>query len=115
VAGATTDPHGQFSLSLDVGDFSIAIQPPAQSALPWFVDPSLHVDPASAPMGAFQVPLPVPVSGIVYDPGRAPLAGAIVRAFASGPDGTSVVEVGETRTTDSGEYRLLLPAHFGSQ
>lgn len=122
-ASNVTDAEGATLLDLDPGLYDLWVRPPETSWLPWFVQPRTLIPtptPVTRPVTVdLSVPLPWLLGGRAYDANGAPLANALVRAYAGiRSDGKeapptspgSVVQVAETHTSPDGRYKLLLPS-----
>ncbi len=117
-----TDGTGSFALTVDSGSFDLAVQPRADSALPWLVRSRLKIP--NGGLGTMTVSFPVPVSGVLRDPKGNPVQQALLRVYAPlGPSGATVpapsldapgvqgvLQVAEARTDENGQFRILLPA-----
>jgi hypothetical protein len=130
----TVGADGAFSMLADPGDFDISVRPPADSGFAWLVTHYPVRQPTSEPavLGGLKMPYPVPYTGrvTVNDPngGREGkgsidgLAQALIRAFiyldekgAYIDDPTraaSVLQIGETRANQNGDFELLIPANL---
>lgn len=112
---------GLFNLNVDPGVFDLSVQPPDGTGFAWLVRPSVQVGTATEDMQHMTAPLPVVYSGTVtVDRVRVP--GALVRAYiyldksqgyVPGLDqAASMLQIAETRATDNGTFKLLLPSHL---
>jgi hypothetical protein len=106
------DGNGSFQIDLDPGAYNVSARPPEGSGFPWSIHPNVSVGAGSDPLNV-QVPYAIPVDGIVTDAGGQAVRNAILRAYAPLPDGSGTIQVGETRTDETGHYLLLLPPGFG--
>jgi hypothetical protein len=115
-ASSSLTADGTFGLWLDPGTFDMSLRSPASSNYAWWVSVTRPIaqSPAEEPIVLENVRLaiPVPLEGQMSEPSGLPLRNAVVRAYAQVPGGTSVAQVGETRTDEMGHYRLGLPIDF---
>jgi hypothetical protein len=128
---ATVDSQGRFDVQADPGVFDISVRPPEASGFPWYVASNVVVPPAppgnaALDLGSPILPLPVPYRGQVSVPlaenMTRPVAEALLRAYVYlDEDGkytgdptraVSVVQVGETRADELGNFELLIPAYL---
>jgi hypothetical protein len=112
----TTDANGLFTLRLDTGAYDVTVRPPSGSRFPWVVSPdwAFH-DSDSEQHGAFVLPAPVPLRGLVHGLDGSPLSGAELKAYILVDDAagdTRAIEVGRAVTGLEGTYELLLPPHL---
>lgn len=116
---ALADDRGGFVVPADPGSFDLSVRPSHEgSGFPWLVRSRLtvHEGVAATDIGVLTVAYPAILAGAVFGPDGKPVSGASVRAWlpvtdastADGFEGT-VVEIGETTTAASGDYRLSLP------
>jgi hypothetical protein len=127
-ASVTLGERGSFSVALDPGTFDLSLRPKDGSNFAWWVAPGVTL---SAPTDADDVmslsprlPLPVAIEGVMRAPADATetnpsptkrgLSNASVQVYARAPKGSAVTRVAETRTDANGQYRLSLPATFGT-
>jgi hypothetical protein len=110
---------GRFALPLDPGDYDLSLRAPESSNFAWWIRSEVHIGaPGSTdaiPAQVARLPYPVPLEGVITVPdaaGPRVLRGAAVRAYAKGPTGNGVAKVGDTRTDETGHYRLRLPPSF---
>jgi len=112
-SASDTDATGRFDVRLDLGAYDLYVKPPAASAFPWVVAPSVEVSMLGETMAAsYPLPLPVPVRGVVTTFAGAPLDAAEVRAHAIVTDaaGTRAIVIATATTEVDGTYELLLPS-----
>ena len=118
----------QFTLPLDMGRFDVSLRPPA--GLPWLVSPAHQVSSGTNTLPGWTMPLPVPWSGTLLVPTKAPAASlnsaqlpwAVMRVYAliddtfgvvSAPNqATAIVQIAEARAQADGSFQLELPDQF---
>ncbi len=131
------DASGRFALSLDPGRFNISLRAPDSLGFGWYVRPGVLVGAEERDLGRISLPAPSVVSGsttAVYTvldrdtkevtPVTRPLPYASVRAYAyldanfaytsDREAAVSVVKVAETRSDDTGAFRLLIPSSLAA-
>ena len=120
----TVDGNGYFAFNSDPGTFDIAVQPSPGTGFGWAVLPGADITTASAGLNldALTIPFPLSYSGTVTVPGsesRRPVPGALIRTYiylrgreytADPSLADSVVQIGEARANETGEFRVLIPA-----
>jgi hypothetical protein len=113
---ATTDGDGKFTLLVDSGSSDLTVVAGAGSSFPWLVRPRLTVQTASE-LASLMISSPALLSGVVADPGNAPVADAEINAWfpvrdPAAPGGLTgvAVKIGTTSTDASGGYSLVLPS-----
>lgn len=121
------DGHGGFEFTADPGTFNLFVQPDPSTRFGWYIRPQFQVDARAAVVSIGTLPVPqarrhVGTVVIASPPNEdvPAVSNALVRAFvyitregeysATLPDDGSVIQVAETRTNDSGEFELLIPA-----
>jgi hypothetical protein len=107
-----SDERGQFAVPCDVGYFDIVTRAPEGSGYASVYSANRYID-RDLPVGAYVLPPPVLVSGVVSVAGQAAPgaridAYALVRALGS-PGARRGVQVGSAVADESGRYTLLLP------
>ncbi len=126
---ASVQGNGDFALHVDSGTLDFSVRPQASTGFGWLVMPNLGVGtmPATSSgltLGEQVVPLPVSYTGQLTVPGttadlRKAVPGALIRTFiymsagaytAESPQADSVLQIGETRSDDKGNFELLIPA-----
>ncbi len=121
--GTISDGGGYFQVRTDPGTFDIWARPEVGSGFAWFVRPSVTVGiSGELDLGTLVAPLPVEYRGTMKSADTQTFVpSALIRAYAyvrsnehtNDPSvATSLVQVAETRTNESGEFQLLLPASF---
>lgn len=121
------DDSGAFEVPVDPGHYDITVRPAQGSGYPWAVRASTKITQGGGVywLNEIEVRNPVTYSGRVTVPGpstnspRVAMPGALLRFYVlfdasdqladPGVAAVSAVEIGQTRTDTSGEYRLLLP------
>jgi hypothetical protein len=122
----TVDSGGGFKVKVDTGSYDFSVRPRASSGYAWLVIPGLPVADASNGVGlnTLNLPLPLTYHGTLTVPGATPdmltpVPGASISAFiymkagaytADDANADSVLEIGETRSDDTGGFDLLIPA-----
>lgn len=122
----SVDVGGAFSLRADSGTFNISVRPLPSTGFGWLVLPNVPVGtaPAGTDLGKLIAPPPVSYRGTVTGPvGRTSLrtrvSGALIRAYVymkgdsyttDDASADSVLQVAETRSDDSGNFEVLIPA-----
>jgi hypothetical protein len=120
------DERGSFSFTADPGTFHFFIQPDSSTRFGWYVRPVLNVDQRDEELSIGSVVLPFSRSwgGRVFvGPrvmGRPVVANALIRAYvyvtpegeysATVPRNGALIQVAETRSNDTGDFELLIPA-----
>lgn len=115
-ASALPDPSGGFTLGVDSGQFDFSVRPRDGSLYPWLVRPRI----SSSDLGTLVTAFPAVLAGTIRDPSGSGVAAATVRAWlpvaGSAPtDAPTVIQIGETKTDESGGYVLPLPASITPQ
>ncbi len=120
---ALVDNSGRFKVQVDPGTFDVSVRVPEELKFAWFVRPGVEVDGPERDLGRIQPPAPSVVTGIAQVgpldmPTPVPLA--LLRAYAYLDENrlytrdparaASVIQVAETRTDETGFFRLLLPS-----
>ncbi len=123
---------GRFAVSVDPGVLDIWVRPPEELGFGWYVQPGVEVAGEDHDLGG--VPLRGPsvlrgtTTGRITEVGDAvvtrPVAACSVRAYAyldkdfaytrEKGSATSVVQVAETRSDESGAFRLLVPSSLAA-
>ncbi len=106
---------GQFAMQLDLGFYDVHVKTPAASGYPWLVEPGLRV--ARDVDRGYELVPPVPIEGVVETTDGTRVPGATIRAYVLVEDevATRQVQVGETRSDDLGNYRLLIAPGLGAE
>jgi hypothetical protein len=123
-ASGTSLGDGSFSVGVDPGTFLLSVRTNETVAFPWIIRTSLAVKadgPQPLDLGEMKSSYPMVVEGTLRD-AWGPVQRALLRAYAPlAANGTSArkgdvvqgaVQIAETRSNESGHYRLLLPAQL---
>jgi len=104
---------GLFELRVDVGSYDLFFKPPAESRFGWLVVPGFEVGSVGATLvNRYLMEPPVPLRGVVRGADGVELRDAELRVFGrvEDEDGEErYVELGTTRSDETGTYELLLP------
>jgi hypothetical protein len=108
-ANTVTGSDGSFMLSLDPGQYSVAVRPADGTVLPWVLRSVLvgSTDDPPPPSLAITVPAPASAGIRLVDPGGNPVVSAVVRAF-SVPPGGPATEIGRSLTDTNGHFDLYV-------
>ena len=131
-SAAVVESTGDFLLRADPGVYDLSVRPSQNSGFAWLVKPRVEALTSPKDLGVLRMPLPIAYKGIVTAPFDAnsaqPVPRAVVRAyvymssktnqgvttdptFTSIPtEAESVLQVGETRADEDGNFELLVPA-----
>jgi len=120
---AETGSSGEFSMPVDPGLVALLVRTPEESGFPWLVRSGIEVEvgeTADLDLGMLSATYPVTVEGTLRDPDGNLVQRARLRAFglvgakggvvAKGEPARRALQVAETRSNESGRFRLLLPA-----
>jgi hypothetical protein len=105
---------GVLAVNLDPGTFDMVVKPAEGSGFPWLVTSQLEIlGPEAVALGRLEIPNPVVLRGRIVDVDNQPVPLAPVTAWLPVEDEESststVVQVGQTVSDESGEYTLFLP------
>lgn len=113
---------GRFEILADPGRFNVSARPPEGSGFAWMVSPNVLVGPAGEELGSLLLPLPLAYRGHVTAPDMGAVGGALIRAYiymdpenlytTDPSQAASVLQIGETRSDDTGAFELLLPSQL---
>jgi hypothetical protein len=119
VSTALVDETGHFTVQADPGAFNLSVQAPDQLGFAWFVRPGVQIGAGDEDLGRAVPPLPSVLSGTVTIGARGALPSGSIRAYAyldknlaytrDPKEAVSVVQVAETRSDETGAFRLLIP------
>ncbi len=120
---AETGSSGEFLLPVDPGLVALLVRTPEESGFPWLVRSGIEVEvggTADLDLGTLSATYPVMIEGTLRDPDGNLVQRARLRAFglvgakggvvAKGEAARRALQVAETRSNESGRFRLLLPA-----
>jgi hypothetical protein len=116
------DETGHFAVQADPGSFDISLQADEVLGFGWFVRPNLQISSKDEDLGHVLLPPPAMLSGIArvgFAGGGVQLSSGSIRAYAyldknlaytrDPKEAVSVVQVAETRSDETGAFRLLVP------
>jgi hypothetical protein len=121
------DANGVFEIGAEPGTYDLSVRPTDATGFPWLVRPNLAVggQESEIRLPALRMPLPLEYSGVVTanaNSRQEPVAGALIRAYVyvtnqhtytgDPAKAASVLQIGETRAGDGGEFKLLLPPNL---
>jgi hypothetical protein len=121
---------GRFALSVDAGRLDISVRPPESLGFAWFVQPGVKIT-QDYDLGGVQAKAPSALRGTTTGQFAGldavttrPIAACSVRAYAyldedfaytrDKASAVSVVQVAETRSDESGAFRLLVPSSLAA-
>ncbi|MCH2107746.1 MAG: carboxypeptidase-like regulatory domain-containing protein [Polyangiaceae bacterium] len=121
--GVISEKDGRFEILVDPGEYDLVARTESGSDFAWAVHLGLSVSDADIGLGTLDLPLPIKFRGILDSLDVGSLPSAFVRVYAyldqqrdvaNFDEAVELVQVGEVRADEFGEFNLLLPSFLNS-
>jgi hypothetical protein len=106
-AATTTAADGSYTLGLDLGSYTLRVEPAPGTGFPWSTT-SLLMTPTDVNVPTITVPAPVDASLTLHDPADNAVIDAIVRVYELPASGGPAVEIGRAITDTTGFFEMYL-------